>query len=96
MSSTWNTVAGQGSITFNGPLDQTVPLDPDDWIRGLGSTRRQVTALNYASATVIQITATASAAAVALATGWQYTPGATPIKGTNGAEVAGFTGFTSA
>lgn len=85
--------AGTGTITFDQPLDQTVTLDPADWFRGIGSFRRPVTALSYSSATVVAITGMSSNEAVALANGWAYTPGAAPIKGTNGLNVAGFTAF---
>lgn len=93
IDSSYNSGAGTGSITFDSPLDTSVPLDPADWLRGLTGSRRPVTALSYASSTVISITGMGSSEFTPLTLGWQYTPGTNPLLGANGLPVAGFTGF---
>lgn len=94
ISSTYNSGAGTGSITFDQPLDTGVTLDPADFLRGLTGSRRPVSSVAYGSSTVINITGMGSAVFTPLALGWQYTPGSAPLMGANGLAVAGFTGFT--
>jgi hypothetical protein len=86
--------ASTGSITFDQPLDQTVPLDPADWQHLTSSQHRLVTSIAYSDDYTVSISAMSTATTPGGATGWQYSIGDNPIRGLTGVEVAAFTGFT--
>jgi len=92
VSATFNSGAGTGTVTFDKALDQTVVLDEDDWLRGLGIARREVGGISYQSPTVIAFTGVVGNIFIGLIVGWKYTPGVAPIKGINGVEVVAFEG----
>lgn len=82
-----------GSITFDQPLDQSVPLTGADFARGFGATRREAATLNYSGPSTIEFTSMTASAFVMLVFGWAYFPNVNRIRGLSGLEVAGYTGF---
>lgn len=93
LSSTYSALPGGGNVTFSAPLDQSVPLDPEDWAHGNGTASRVGVTVSYSGPATILISALTSNQPPPRPTGWAYTPGANPLRGANGVEVAAFEGF---
>jgi len=93
-AATYSPVTGTGSISFDKPLDKSVPLNPSDWLRGTGAGRRSITSLSYGGASSVVFTGMSAATMEALAAGYWYTVGDNPLRGANGQQVAAFEAFT--
>lgn len=91
----FNAGGPDGSITFNKALDQSVVLDPVDFIRGFGSIFREAMTVEYSGSKTIVIVDMEPNEFGGTPVGWKYVPGAEPIKGINGLEVVAFSGFTT-